>query len=574
MNLSSCLSFFNSLHWLLRLSLLLIVCVLGANVALLWPHWRENPDLSHGFFVPILFLLLLREGIQQPRARYLPAHWIKTAAAYGLFAGGLLVVAAGGLYSAAVGWNHSLVVFTITAGVVMLLCGALLVFSDEGRRLVPFNWPILVAIGLWILCAPIPPGTYSKLIVALQLMVTEHVIGALHLLGIIATQQGNIIELATTQVGIEEACSGVRSLISCVFAGFFFSASLVRQTWARVLIIALAPPLAMIMNFLRSLTLTLMANAGMDINGTLHDVTGFAVLGITAALLSGLAILLDRPAPEDRLPASATTAAADESAAGDGAAAATAATRNEAPAAPTRSQPRRRAARPIADALGLASALGATCLIGLVFVVLTRSENDSTTAYHPDLLELLPSRSAGWQVNANPQLDQFAGVLKTDNLAERTYRKKTEDGRDLQLTVYLAYWEPGSTSVSQVAMHTPDACWPGAGWTLVEEDHSPPREALALTETKTLPTAEARHFKNGNYPQYVWFWHLYDGRPIAYEDPRSVLRLLKQAWDHGFSRNGSQCFIRVSANIPWTELRDEPLLNEVFENLRPLGLDA
>jgi len=286
---------FQKLHWALQLSVLLLVCLLGANAVMLWPHWRQNPDLSHGFFVPILFFLLLREGMQQPRPRYLRPHWGKSAAVAVLLAGGFLAVLAGGLYSAAVGWSHSLVAFTIAGGGVLILLAALLVFSDTGLRLLPFNWPVLVGIGLWLLCAPIPPGTYNQLTVALQLMVTHNVMIALHWLGIIATQKGNIIELATTSVGIEEACSGIRSLISCVFAGFFFSASLVRRTWARCLIIGLAAPIAIVMNFLRSLALTLMANAQIEIEGTVHDLTGFAVLGITAGILSLLAILLDKP---------------------------------------------------------------------------------------------------------------------------------------------------------------------------------------------------------------------------------------------------------------------------------------
>jgi len=548
--ISALVTSFKTLHWLLQLSLLLLACVLGANAVMLWPHWRENPDLSHGFFVPILFFLLLREGMQHPKPRYLRSHWLKSAAIVGLLAGGFLTAGAGGLYSAAVGWNHSLVAFTITGGLVLILLAGLLVFSDAKLRLVPFSWPILVGIGLWLLCAPIPPGTYSRLLVALQLMVTHNVMTALHWLGIIATQRGNVIELATTQVGIEEACSGIRSLISCVFAGFFFSASLVRQTWARCLIIGLAAPIAIVMNFLRSLALTLMANAEIEIEGTVHDVTGFAVLGITAGILSLLAILLDKPT-------------ADEVAA-DGAA--------PAPSAPSPALTAASRFRPSFNSLSLVLGLGLTCLLGLVFVILTRPTQLDDE--QPDLLQMLPDRAEGWQVNANPNLYQFSGVLQTGNLAERTYRKKTEDGRMLQLTVYLAYWEPGSTSVSQVAMHTPDACWPGGGWTLVEDGKTPPRESLPFAGSQMLPTAESRHFTNGGYPQYVWFWHLYDGRPVAYEDPRSAVRLLKQAWQHGLSRNGSQCFIRVSSNYPWETLKDEPLLNEVFENLRTLGLDA
>src|SRR5207237_4001264 len=115
--------------------------------------------------------------------------------------------------------------------------------ADESLRLMPWTGSALVAIGLWLLSVPIPPGTYTRLTLGLQLWVSEAVLRALHLLGVAAIRHGNIIELARTTVGVEEACSGVRSLISCLFAGFFFSATLVRAPWARAVIIALAAPL-------------------------------------------------------------------------------------------------------------------------------------------------------------------------------------------------------------------------------------------------------------------------------------------------------------------------------------------
>ncbi|RRK01542.1 exosortase/archaeosortase family protein [Opitutaceae bacterium TAV3] len=154
-----------------------------------------------------------------------------------------------------------------------------------------------VAIALWPLCAPIPPGTYSRLTLQLQFWITDLVLASLHLLGIPADTAGNVILLAHASVGVEEACSGIRSLLSCIVAALFFSATLVRRPWARVLLIALAPPLAFGMNILRSLALTLLANSGVDINGTWHDATGFAVLGITVAAIAGIAVMLEnRPA--------------------------------------------------------------------------------------------------------------------------------------------------------------------------------------------------------------------------------------------------------------------------------------
>jgi len=159
---------------------------------------------------------------------------------------------------------------------------------------VPFNWTAGVAIFLWLLSSPLPPGTYGTLTHGLQSQVTGVVLGGLHFLGIAAVRYGNIIQLTTTSVGIEEACSGVRSLISCVYAGFFISAALVRRPGARAWIIVLAAPLAIAMNLLRSFTLTYLAHCRIDITGIWHDLTGYSIVTITTVLLAGLALFLER----------------------------------------------------------------------------------------------------------------------------------------------------------------------------------------------------------------------------------------------------------------------------------------
>lgn len=515
-----------------KLNLGFLAIMVAVMCAVLWPHWQHNPDLSHAFFMPVLFLLLLHESRSAGTPRFLPRHWLRLVLLLGLILGGMLTLVAAGLYATSVGWTHAVVCFSLTASLILFLTAGLVSLSAVEVRAVPFNWTALTAIGLWLFCAPIPPGTYSRLTLSLQLSVSEHVLSALHLLGIAATRNGNVIELANTAVGVAEACSGVRSLISCVFAGFFFSASMVRRPWARALIILLAAPIALVMNFFRSLLLTIMANRGVDITGSWHDITGFAVLGVTAAILGGLALLLERPATKSG--AAGTDAA------------------------------------PIAVPLlqlpltaGLALALALTGF----FYANTRSAI-RTDLPVPDLWAVLPATAEGWQVLTDNDLYQFRDTLETEYLAQRTYRKITPAG-PLQFTVYLAYWRPGQTPVSQVASHTPDACWPGAGWTLASLGHA--REQLQI-QGHALPTAEARFFRNKDYPQYVWFWHLFGGRPIAYQDPYAWDELLKIAWKYGFKRDGDQMFVRVSSNQPWAIVQNEPLVREVFAQLQPFGL--
>jgi exosortase len=530
-DVSSFSAAFLRVSWPAKLCVVLLAGFVAALSVRLWPDWLHNPDLSHGLFMPVVFVILLREARTTARPRWLGASAATDGAVVALLSLGLLALFAAGLYAAALDWTHAVVNFTLTAALALLLGAGLVALASNSARLVPCNWNALVAVGLWLLCAPIPPGTYTRLTLGLQLWVSENVLRALHLLGIAAERHGNIIELARGAVGIEEACSGVRSLISCVFAGLFFSASLVRRPWARALVIGLAVPLALGMNFIRSLTLTLLANAGINIAGTWHDATGFAVLGVTAVLLGGLALLLERDEKKSAI--------------------------TDAPEAPA----------PAGFQIpALTGALIAALALVIFFVANTHpSVHPNSRA--PDLAAVLPPAPAGWQA-ASTNLYEFRDALQTDRLAQRTYATLGPRG-PVRIILYLAYWRPGQASVSLVASHTPDACWPGSGW--AAQPVAQPRASLTVGPRR-LAEAEARFFTLGDDPQHVWFWHLYDGKPIAYRDPYSATELLRIAWRYGFRHDGDQLFVRVSSNRPWTEIAGEPLLAEFFANTKALGL--
>jgi exosortase len=516
----------------------IVVCLAGLLAAAfcvhLWPEWLHNADLSHGLFAPVLFVLLLHDSRRHPPLRH-PAEtaWLRLLRA-GMLVIGLVFVAIAGLYAAAIDWTHSLVSLSLALALTSLLTAALLWFSSDRVRALPLNWTTLVAVGLWPLCAPIPPGTYSRLTLQLQFWVTDVVLNALHLFGIAASTSGNIILLARTSVGVEEACSGVRSLLSCVVAAVFFSATLVRRPWARVLLIALAPPLAFVMNIIRSLGLTLLANAGVDIGGKWHDFTGFAVLGVTALILGALALWLETP---DRAPA---------------------------PHTPT---PPARSGRP----WGILSAyVAATLMLG--FFVFNTHGPVRKSSPAPDLEKIIPTAPAGWDIVHTDNLYQFSPILKTEHLVQRTYVRRRPNGKEdapLQVTVYIAYWSPGAVPVSLVATHTPDACWPGGGW-IPEPVQS--ADDPFLVGGRPVSAPEYRTFTNSGVTQNVWFWHLYDGRSIAQGDPRSALALLKLSWDYGFSTAGEQFFVRISSNRPWSEISDEPLVTEILSQLQSHGL--
>jgi exosortase len=522
--------------------LLVNLGLLGAfTVALsvqLWPQWRGNPDLSHGFFMPVIFLLLLHESRTHGTRRYLPAGGLTLAGSAVLAALGLLAMIVGGTYAVGMGWSYTMVSLALTAAFVLFGLAALTSFASEKVRLIPCNWNSLSALGLWLLCAPLPPGSYLRLSLAMQFWVTKNVLHALHFLGIAAHRQGNIIELANTSVGIEDACSGVRSLVSCVFAGLFFAAGLVQRPWKRVLLVALAVPLAVGMNLLRSLLLTLLAYRGVNIAGTWHDATGFAVLGVTAAALGGLALLLARD-ERSRAPAAEPADAPDLAAA---------------PAA-------RRSLRVLAGGLTLGAGLA-------VFFASHTQFSAPPGKPAPDLLALLPTQAAGWRVASTEDLYRFREQLKTDNLIQRSYVRLDPAG-PTQLTVYFAYWAPGQSNPGIVATHTPDGCWPGAGW--VQQPTGRTNERITTLD-RPLAEAEYRLFTSNGFPQYVWYWHLYDGRPLVQRNVFSPVGLLRMVFSYGFKPPSDQLFVRLSCNRPWSTIARDPLIAEIFRRLQPLGL--
>jgi exosortase len=500
----------------------------------LWPEWQHNPDLSHGFFAPLIFGLLVWESRRQGPRRWLQSGWLPTVLLAGALAGGFALFALAGLFAASLAWSHALVLFLLAGVLACFLLGGLLILADERVRVLPFNWLNLTAIFLWILVAPVPDGTYSRLTLGLQGWVTDGVMQVLQFLGVPARQHGNVIELARTTVGVEEACSGVRSLISCIYAGFFFAAWQLRRPGRRLVLILAAPALALAMNFLRSLALTLLTNNGTDITGTWHDATGFAILGVTAALLAGLAILL-----ETRDPASPATASAPAEAVA----------------------PRRGPYALFWCGAGLTLALAA-------FFYVNSRPTGRPAPEAPPLAALLPAEAPGWRVTTPDDLYQFSTILQTTHLLERTYLRPAGDGDFVQLSVYVAYWPPGQTTVSRVASHTPDACWPGSGWTA-----QPTTTGRNQDIGAEFAPAEYRLFSNeGRFMQHVWFWHIFDGRVISYRDPYSLPALIRIALQYGFRRQGSQYFIRISSNRPWDELNREPLLREILANLDRVGL--
>lgn len=111
----------------------------------------------------------------------------------------------------------------------------------------------------------------------------------LKLSNIAALQHGNVIEIKTGLLGIDEACSGVRSLQATVMVSLFLG-ELYRATWQRRVVFLLSGlVIAFLCNVGRTFFLSwVAAKNGIDSIPKWHDPAGFIILFICFFVLWGL----------------------------------------------------------------------------------------------------------------------------------------------------------------------------------------------------------------------------------------------------------------------------------------------
>lgn len=302
--------------------------ILGFALYTVWDQiywWGNREDYSFGYLVPVFAAYVLYDRWPAIRSYLFKGHapeapapppaersalvsvleWVALVG----FAASLLLFGVGSLLRAATGPQNP-ASLAIAASLGGLTLSAVFIFTKQcvdGRPMplkqrlavtALFLFPALI----WLLSAPLVAVLETKVRVFLLTKVTVVVFNLFDFLGYELEREGNILILPEGNVGVEEACSGIRSLTACLFAGSFLAAVFLDRFWKKALLVAAAMGLAVFTNLLRSIFLTLWAyhNGSNAIDehwvlpligdiGTVHDVTGMAILAVTCV---GLICLL------------------------------------------------------------------------------------------------------------------------------------------------------------------------------------------------------------------------------------------------------------------------------------------
>ena len=177
---------------------------------------------------------------------------------------------------------------------------------------------MLFPAAIWIVSGPFLYLVDNQVKGPLLSLVTEVVAGVLRFSGQEILVRGNILEFPNgQQVGIADACSGIRSLSACIFVGAFLGALWVEGGFPgalirRILLIGAAALSAIVLNIGRNIYLTFYAGehgakaidldfAGLGPNqegfsalGTVHDLAGNVAMAGAFLVLLALVPLVNR----------------------------------------------------------------------------------------------------------------------------------------------------------------------------------------------------------------------------------------------------------------------------------------
>lgn len=333
-----------------------------------------------------------------------------------------------------IGWIHATVVTVFTL-LALRQC-----FGSAAAR--HFAFPVLFVF----VAVPWLPAIETPLIQGLMRSVAATAAELATWFGVPTQVSGNVIQVSTGLVGINEACSGVRSLQTSIMIGLLFGELKRLDLPRRALLVGAAVIIALIANVGRALLLVVIAAArGIEASERWHDFAGYL---ITAIVFFATLIVVRVVRTRDVAQRQAEKSAPDS----------------------TVGRSFSRSLLPI-----FAGALGWMLAVEAVAELWYRSHERGSAA---------PRWTVQWPTNAPnfkklPIEDSIRSVLRydegdsatwtfvapgdtTNNLA-RTGIGESQQPRIICVS-YLFRWDAGRSSILRARAHRPDICLPSAGW--------------------------------------------------------------------------------------------------------------
>jgi exosortase len=438
-------------------------------------EWSVNEQYNFGWFVPFfaLYLFWLRWQDAPPAQSSNLKSQISISAALALAIAALLLLLPIRLFEIAnpewrlLAWVHAAAVVTLTL---------LLIWWTGGSRWVRhFAFPVAFIF----VAVPWPTAAEVPIIQGLMRIVARVAAETAMLLGTPAQVEGNLIRVSNGLVGVNEACSGIRSLQTSLMIGLLCGELKRLSVLRRVALVAGAVAIALFTNFFRAVFLVqVAATENLSEVSRWHDIAGYTIIALVFVGTMGLAYLLgNSEGKRKKEEGKSRTVVAGVLATpklGEGGS----------PAHTNKSQPARLPLQFSAPYL-----IAALCW--LLFIEIgtaawyrvherqlvsgirwsvqwpEQSPNFRKLKIDPEIRGVLrfdEGEAAAWTL-ASPATSENAGEPKGSGTQVNGTRENT-----ISCLLYLFRWKPGRNSALLANLHRPDVCLPASGWTQVADD--------------------------------------------------------------------------------------------------------
>lgn len=458
-------------------------------------EWSVNEQYSFGWFIPFFALCLfwLRWQDRPPAEIPNPKSQIVSLAAVATAIATLLLLLPVRLFEIAnpewrlLAWIHALVVVALTL---------LLLWWAGGKAwLRHFAFPVAFIF----IAVPWPTALETPVIQGLMRVVARVAAETAMLLGTPAQVEGNLIRVTNGLVGVNEACSGIRSLQTSLMIGLLLGEVKRLSALRRLVLLICAVIIALLANFVRAVFLVrIAATENLAAVSRWHDIAGYSIIAFVFVATMALAYLLSK----HKAPLVA-----------DG-------PRTKMQVPPTRLSLQFSARYVIAAAI---------CWLLLIEI--------GTAAWYR-----LHERNLVSGIRSSVQWPEQAPnfrKLKIDNEIRALLRFDKGDAATWTLSLpvnatkpkivscslYVFRWNPGKNSALLANLHRPDVCLPASGWKQVA-DHGV--RTYPITGSVELPF---RHFEfqrafDGSEPQTAHaFYCLSEDRIREASSPPAVTNL-------------------------------------------------
>lgn len=255
----------------------------------LYFKWTHDDNWSHGWIVPGFSAYFVYYNWGRIRGTPVRAAWL-----------GLPVMLLGlGLYQYSLwglrfGYVKPFSMMICLLGVIILLCGV------TTLRRVWLAWAFL------FFAVPLPQRTYFELTTPLRQLGAHVAAGLLRLFPSVDVEKnGVVLECAYAgtvhKIGVEDACSGMRSLITLCALGVAMTFMSDRPRWQRVVMVLACVPIAVACNMVRivATTLVILFVDPRYAEGTYHTALGMGTLALGFALFAALGWTLNNLTVEE-----------------------------------------------------------------------------------------------------------------------------------------------------------------------------------------------------------------------------------------------------------------------------------